>query len=214
VTGTLWIAAKAPRPGAVKTRLARSIGDGPAARIYAAFLGDLAARFAGAPFPVGWYVEPGGWPEIGPLVGAGAPVLEQRGADWTERQQHLFRTVCDGTAPVVLIASDSPHVRPAVVGAALRTLRTRDLVLGPVADGGYWLLGMRAWHDVLAGVAMSTADACEAVRARAGELGLTVGDVPGTFDVDEAADLARLRRVVRGRRDLPRTAAALAEVGP
>jgi glycosyltransferase A (GT-A) superfamily protein (DUF2064 family) len=199
----------------VKTRLGRTIGDGAAAELYEAFLRDLAARFADAPFAVGWYVTPGSWAELArvlPRSGASL-VLEQEGDDWTERQRHLFRTAC-GRGPVVLVASDSPQLEPAVVLAAFGLLARHDVVLGPVRDGGYYLIGMRAWRDVLAGVAMSTGDVCERIAERCRALGATLGLVEDDFDVDEAADLVPLRAVVDRRSDLPFTAAALAGIGP
>ncbi|MBI2323280.1 MAG: hypothetical protein HYU88_14575, partial [Chloroflexi bacterium] len=65
----LYIAAKAPRVGFAKTRLGEAVGQAQAVALYAAFLRDLAARFADAPFPVGWYVTPpDAWSEIAPLV--------------------------------------------------------------------------------------------------------------------------------------------------
>ena len=44
----LYIAAKAPRPGLAKTRLARGIGEEAALALYRGFLSDLAARFLGS----------------------------------------------------------------------------------------------------------------------------------------------------------------------
>jgi rSAM/selenodomain-associated transferase 1 len=213
MTGPLWIAAKAPRPGEVKTRLARRIGGEASARLYAAFLRDLVARFASAPFAVGWYVAPGAWPELARVLGPAvrsAPVLEQRGGDWTERQRHLFRTLAgNGGGATVLVASDSPQLEPETVLEAFRLLRTHDVVLGPVRDGGYYLIGMRGWHDVLAGIEMSTATACEEIVSRAHRLGLAVALVETMFDVDEESDLELLRPLLSRRGDLANTAAAL-----
>jgi len=102
---------------------------------------------------------------------------------------------------------------PASVLAAFDALARHDVVLGPVRDGGYYLIGMRGRHDVLAGVEMSTGDVCAVVAERALGLGVSLGLVESTFDVDEAADLAPLRAVVCRRDDLPHTAAALAAIG-
>jgi hypothetical protein len=56
----LYIIAKAPRVGFAKTRLGRVIGHEAAVTLYKAFLRDLGARFADAPFECGWYsVQPG-----------------------------------------------------------------------------------------------------------------------------------------------------------
>ncbi|QIN77468.1 DUF2064 domain-containing protein [Rubrobacter marinus] len=219
----LYIAAKAPRAGFAKTRLGREIGHERAVAFYAAFLSDLAARFADAPFPLVWYVTPSdAWADVAPLVGAEAEqpdrVLDQGEGDWAERQGRLFRGAeARGEERVVLMASDSPHLPVAVVEGAFRELRRHDLVLGPVHDGGYYLVGMcpsAARHDVL-GVPMSTATVLGDVVARAESLGLSVGRVAPTFDVDEAEDLERLRPLALACDDLPATRAAFSEAsGP
>lgn len=94
--------------GGGEDAVARTVGIEAAARLYAAFLRDLGARFAAAPFPVAWYVTPDdGWAEIAPLVGGAGPAVVQPPGDWGERQRHLLRS---HEGPRVLIASDSPHL--------------------------------------------------------------------------------------------------------
>src|ERR687896_2542905 len=51
----LYIIAKAPRVGHVKTRLGRVIGYEAAVMLYQAFLRDLAVRFANTHWECGWY---------------------------------------------------------------------------------------------------------------------------------------------------------------
>ena len=218
----LYIAAKAPRPGLVKTRLGRTVGHEAAARLYGAFLRDLGARFGAAAgrlgCSLGWYVAPAdAWGDIAPLVrrpGRGrwpACVLGQGAGDWTERQRALFAGAPGrGEGRVVLVASDSPQLSVDAVAAAFRQLDRHNLVLGPVLDGGYYLIGMRGWHDVLGGIAMSTDTVLRDITARARMLGLSVGWVAPTFDIDEVGDLRHLRRLLPHRPDLAATRAALA----
>lgn len=210
--GSLYVIARAPCPGEVKTRLARAIGDGPATRLYAAFLEDLGHRFAPGPFRPGWYVTPPeGWPQIARLLPGGRWVVrEQPDGSLTDRQRHLFReAAAHGECPVVLVASDSPQLEVRVVARAFDLLRDHDLVLGPTFDGGYYLIGMRGWRDVLAGTTMGHADVLSQVRAQASALGLRSALLPATFDVDEVEDLAQLAAVARARPDLAATRAAL-----
>jgi rSAM/selenodomain-associated transferase 1 len=219
----LWIAAKAPRPGLAKTRLARTLGDAAALDLYRAFLRDLAARFAGAPFPLGWYVTPAdAWDDLAPLVAAGPPrlpgappsVLEQGDGDWTVRQRRLLRGAAERDEErVVLIGSDSPHVRVETVEAAFDQLERRDVVLGPVLDGGYYLIGMRGWHDVLDGVVMSTSSVYKNILTRCQALGCSVGLVETLFDVDQADELGHLLALLPRRDDLSATRAALERHG-
>lgn len=214
MTDILYIAAKAPRAGLVKTRLGHAIGHEQAVALYASFLRDLAARFAGAPLALGWYVTPpDAWPELAPLVGAagGARVLAQGEGDWTARQRALFRGAAGrGEDRVILIASDSPHLTVETVTAAFRALDQHEVVVGPTYDGGYYLIGLRGWHDVLHGVPMSTGTVLDDIVARAVASDLSVGRVETMFDVDEAADLPRLRHILATRADLPATRATFA----
>jgi len=212
VTNTLYIAAKAPRVGLAKTRLGRSIGHESAIALYKAFLQDLAARFAGAPFRCGWYVTPpDAWPEIAPLVATRgeAQVLLQGGGDWTRRQRDLFYGAAErGEERVILTASDSPHLTVEVVAHAFSELDRHDLVFGPTYDGGYYLVGMRSYHDVLHNVEMGTNTVMDEISAQAERAGLSVGSVETTFDVDEVEDLEYLWPVT-ARADLAATRAVL-----
>jgi glycosyltransferase A (GT-A) superfamily protein (DUF2064 family) len=231
MSAILYVAARAPRSGFAKTRLGQTIGDGPATLLYTAFLADLAARLAGTPLTVGWYVTPDdAWEVLAPLVdttsaGRGAsaprrrkarlgPVLVQGCGDWATRQQVLFRAApIRGETKTILIASDSPHLDLDAIGEAFDLLDRHDLILGPTIDGGYYLVGMSGPWEVLEGVAMSTGVVLAEIVARAQRLGLSVAFVRSTFDVDEADDLVRLAEVVGQREDLPATRAALEVLG-
>lgn len=210
----LYIAAKAPRPGFAKTRLGNALGHDVAISLYRAFVRDIAERLAHAPFDVGWYVTPpDAWTDLQPVVSAnGRPprVLAQGSGDWTERQRDLFRGAAHrGEGRIVLIGSDSPHVTVDLIEEAFDRLERNDVVLGPVYDGGYYLIGMRGWRDVLHGVQMSTTSVYEDVIASCRLMGVSVGTVAQTFDVDEVEDLPHLLDVVERRDDLPATRAAL-----
>lgn len=218
MTDALYIIAKAPRAGLAKTRLGRAIGDEAAIVLYRAFLRDLAARFAEAPFDCGWYVTPpDAWDDISPLVdwgGRETKILSQGEGDLGERQRELFREAATrGEERVVLIASDSPQLTVGVVERAFRELRRHDLVFGPTYDGGYYLIGMRGFEDVFRGIAMSIGTELEKMVAAAELAGLSVGRVETTFDVDEVEDLEHLGRLVEHRTDLAATRAALEELG-
>jgi glycosyltransferase A (GT-A) superfamily protein (DUF2064 family) len=116
---------------------------------------------------------------------------------WGERQANLLRWGRDhGYARTVLTASDSPHLPLSTAADAFAVLVNHDVVIGRVHDGGYYLIGLRGFHDVLSSVPMSTASAADALAARAQELGLQLAELPPTFDVDEAADLALLQEAL------------------
>jgi rSAM/selenodomain-associated transferase 1 len=215
VSDALWVIARAPRVGFAKTRLGRTIGHEQAIILYRAFLQDLAARFSDSPFAPGWYVTPpDAWPEISPLTGESGSILLQGDGDLTERQRELFLGATSRSERrTVLIASDSPHLTVEVVEEAFRLLHRQDLVFGPTYDGGYYLIGMRGYHDVLRETPMSVGTELDGLIVRARLLGLSVGLLEPTIDVDVVEDLQHLRPLVLERPDLAATRDALELVG-
>ncbi len=215
MSDALYVIARAPRVGFAKTRLGRTIGHERAISLYRAFLRDLAARFSSSSFPPGWYVmPPDAWPEISEITGETGRVLFQGDGDLTERQRELFWGAKGrGEERTVLIASDSPHLGVEVVEEAFRRLDSNDLVFGPTFDGGYYLIGMRGYHDVLEGVPMSVGTELDGITARARLSGLSVGLLETTFDVDVVEDLQHLRPLALERADLRATREALEALG-
>lgn len=220
MTDRLFIAARAPRPGFTKTRLGRVVGHQAAAAIYRAFLTDLANRFANVSFDVGWYVTPpNAWPEILDCLRQSPPsstIIPQPDGDWTTRQRALFTGMpARNEDRTILIASDSPHLPVEHVSRAFDVLTERDLVFGPVHDGGYYLIGMRTPRaaDVLAGVPMSNGGVLCRLLDRAGALGLSVGLVEATFDIDEFEDLEQLGAPAIDGSELAATLQALTALG-
>lgn len=210
---SLYIAAKPPVPGLVKTRLARVIGAESATALYAAFLVDLAATVRGLEIPAGWFIPPQpAWvpPGLGPCQLA---TRWQRGSNWGERQANLFADCMrDSPGAVLLVASDSPQLAGADVDAALRALEEHDVVVGPVLDGGYYLVGMREAHDLLGRIEMTTERVAAELLASARALGLSAVALPAIFDVDLVADLDLLAAAVVTNTNLRATAAVLATI--
>jgi uncharacterized protein len=204
--GLLLIAARAPIPGFTKTRLGATIGMERAAALYSAFLVDLAARFTPCQeedlgFDVGWAHTPAE-PDFASLltgIGCAPPpascqFVAQHGEGWDVRQTNILRWGREqGYARTILIGSDSPHLPVAVVCQAFAALANHDVAMGRTHDGGYYLIGMRGFHDVLTGVPMSTVTAAAALAQRTADLGLRLAELPETFDVDEERDLTHLR---------------------
>ncbi len=206
----LVIGAKQPVPGTVKTRLGRTIGDARAAALYRAFLADLAARFqrTAGRYDLLWAFAPA-TADFPALVGAADGYFAQEGADWTERQQNIFRWTTErGYEQTVLIASDSPQLPIHTVSAAFAALDTAMATLSPTDDGGYSLIGQRSSVDILGAVPMSTTTVYDDLCANARTCGVSLHSLASTWDVDEVADLYRLSAYLAGPHDVPATAAA------
>lgn len=134
------------------------------------------------------------------------------------RMAHAFRSMFTaGYKRCVIIGTDCPTLGPSQVSTAFEALRDADLVLGPTADGGYYLIGLRRRPDpaLLRGIAWSTKEVLTQTLGRATSLGLQTALLPKACDIDTVADLPPLKRELlarweRGERPFPvRTLRAL-----
>jgi rSAM/selenodomain-associated transferase 1 len=195
----------------VKTRLAATIGAPASCALYRGFVCDLAARLGRIGVPIWWAFTPATAP-FARLVGS-RRCFAQRGADLGLRIHHALRTVHRASGePVIALGADMPHVARREIERAGRALaHGADVVLGPAADGGYYLIGVRAPERALfVDVAWGTAGVAAATRRRCRALGLSIVELATGFDVDGARELDALARIVRRRpREFRHTRAAL-----
>jgi len=95
----------------------------------------------------------------------------------------------EGVNRVVIIGSDCPALTAEDLEQAWRALDTRDVVLGPATDGGYWLIGLREPQSALfERIAWSTSTVLAETIDRAHRTGLRVGQLRQLTDVDTEAD--------------------------
>lgn len=207
--------AKQPHPGQVKTRLAPVLGEAGAAELARAFLRDTWRRMRSLSHA----------PPI--LVFAGADsntarkILEDPTAEvWQQGEgdlgARLERALAAGLerAPLALaVGTDSPGLPLAYLEQACAS--HADAVLGPSADGGYYLLGLRRCpSELLMGLPWSSPDTLSATRQRLESRGFSIARAPTWWDVDEPADLERLLRALAGGLEAPATLSCLRQLLP
>jgi rSAM/selenodomain-associated transferase 1 len=195
---TFQVFAKAPRAGAVKTRLTPALSAGDAARLYVRLLERTIEALAGArrALPES-SVELWCWPDMDDSTLralAGRHDLElrlQQGADLGARMDHALREAMPGIG--VLVGSDCPSLDSSLLLRAVEALLAADAVFAPTEDGGYALVGCRhRVPDCFDGIGWSTPDVMRATRARLVASAAHWVELPATWDVDEPRDLARL----------------------
>jgi rSAM/selenodomain-associated transferase 1 len=196
---TVIVIAKAPVPGQVKTRLTPPFSPAQAAVLAEAALADTLETVAATPVSrrvLALAGAPGRW------LPPGFDVFPQRGGGLDERLAGAFADAYQGD-PMVLIGMDTPQVTPELLTDAALPLMSGEAqaVLGPAADGGFWLLGLQApnW-SLLRGVPMSQPDTGRAQLDRLLSAGLRVATLPELTDVDHAEDAARVASGIPGSR--------------
>jgi len=210
----LAVYARPPRAGEAKTRLTPALDAHAQARLAAAFVADVVDRaLALAEVDVTLWVA-GDVDDSAFDAAALPPGLArraQRGADLGERMAHTLDTMIELAGRGIVIGADAPTAPTSLLRAAVQALAHHDVVLAPVADGGFWLVGSRVpLGRAFAGVRWSSphtlADTMRGVR----EAGASLVLLPPWYDVDTPDDLRLLRAHLALRpTSAPRTARAL-----
>jgi rSAM/selenodomain-associated transferase 1 len=192
----LIIMARYPAPGKVKTRLARDIGVAAATKWYRGMLFHFRREFSRTRFDVEWWYTPVRSPFrrlfwLNRINGRPQPA-----GNLGERMQAIFADAfARGYRRVVMIGTDAPQMNQATVRRAFRLLRRHNAVAQPTDDGGYALIGLAGPVDVFSDIAWGTDKVMAQTRQRLRRLGATVAELPATFDVDTAADIAKLAQL-------------------
>ena len=193
MTAVLAVFLKAPRPGAVKTRLVPALGSDAAAGLYRALAENVlaATRPRSSEYERRLFFAP---PEAGAEMEAWRPGeawIPQAGADLGARMSSAFDAEFGrGTGRVAIVGSDVPGLTRADVLSALGSLEDHDLAVGPARDGGYYLIALaRARPELFRGVAWGASAVFAATMERAAALGLTVRVLEERRDIDTPDDV-------------------------
>ncbi|MFQ6539089.1 MULTISPECIES: TIGR04282 family arsenosugar biosynthesis glycosyltransferase [Aphanothece] len=197
----LVVMARWPAAGRCKSRLAAGLGAGRAAAIQRQ-LSDhtlavarrarerigcqlvLAVHGLGARASRRWGLE----------LGCDRAVAQGRGGLGLRMQRQMLRAQGEGAGRVVLIGSDLPCLESADLEAAFEALTAASLVLGPAADGGYWLIGLdRPRPGLMAGMPWGSPAVLAHTLAAARDLELSPRLLRQRHDLDRAIDLAPWR---------------------
>ena len=186
----LIVFVKAPRPGTVKTRLAEAIGAVAAAGAYRRLVEELLQNLRPLPKVELCYSPDSAGTEIVPWLREGWRCSKQGAGDLGQRLLAAFeRAFADGANQVVVIGSDCPAVTTEDIGNAWRSLSSHDVVLGPAADGGYWLMGLREPHpEPFNNIPWSTPDVLSVTLKRIRRAELNVQLLRELYDVDTERD--------------------------
>jgi len=192
------VMAKQPKPGRTKTRLTPALSEVEAADFYQCLLEDtLSSLRARADTDIVIAVEhPDSAAFFADLAPDLAQVTQGDGPLGSRLEAVLTACLSNGYVEAFAIGSDSPDLPPSHLdesfGALART--DVDIVLGPSDDGGYYLIGQtQRWPEVVTEVQMSTPSVLADTLKVARRLGASVHLGPSWYDVDEPADLERLR---------------------
>ncbi|KAB1067558.1 glycosyltransferase [Tamlana haliotis] len=132
--------------GKVKTRLAKTVGDEKALKVYKALLeitenvtqnldSDVCIHFSES-------IDETLWKNTDKTI--------QQGENLGDRMKNAFKTSFEkGYERIVLIGSDLPSLTTKHLNTAFNKLQNHEVVFGPAEDGGYYLVGLSKMHDFI-----------------------------------------------------------------
>ena len=194
----LLVFARLPELGKVKTRLAADVGETRALEVYEAMLRDLLANI-GTSTPdleieILWApTETANGEKLRRAFGSHATAM-QTGEGLGDRLSMALseRFFFHRTEQIVVIGVDDPSLSRELIDHAFALLESVEYVLGPAADGGYYLLGCRALSydpSVFNDIEWGSSTVLRTTLARIAALERTVALLPRRQDIDTAADL-------------------------
>lgn len=195
--------------GKVKTRLGISIGMERAARLHQMFVSHLCASLSQVSCRKILYLSPNhrttemtsalkSWGLDGQW-----DVRAQGSGDLGARMQRWFAgNLCGESSRALLIGADCPRLGAVQIAQASESLLTHDVVLGPAADGGYYLIGLHGrwqsnesrFENLFRAVPWSTSRVLGVTRDRLETAGLAFAEFETREDIDTIDELRNLRR--------------------
>ena len=188
---------KYPRPGAVKTRLVPALGEQRACEFYRALVRHTLAEVGAFAALSGVAVEArvAGAPDeaaVRAWLGGAMTIRHQGEGDLGVRMERaVSAALAEGAESVVVIGADCPELTAAHLASAFAALANTDAVLGPAADGGYYLIGLRRSRpELFQGIRWGGAEVLMQTLAAARALSVDVTQLATLRDLDVPEDLS------------------------
>jgi len=187
---------KAPRPGFVKTRLAKDLGDEKACQTYRKIAEKTLSQIP-SHWPTFIYFTPDdALPEMTAWLGDTHRYKAQSSGDLGQR----LTTACNETfsdqsnhsakpsSGVILLGGDCPELTTAHLQETAEHLAQDQTVIGPAKDGGYWLLGLPHQNDHLfENIPWSSSQVYDLTLQRMNATGIKPHFLEALEDIDDLA---------------------------
>ena len=194
----LLVFARYPRLGRVKTRLRQLLSPQQCLEVYCAFLFDTLQRTARLNATRYLFLADCSNREAEDFARAHElssrfRIRTQRGDDLGDRMWNALSQVSPRPDRVVFVGSDTPSLPLAYIRMAFERLKETPVVIGPVDDGGYYLLALAQWRrELFYGIEWGTETVLRQTLSRLHSTDFVL--LPRWYDVDTAEDLRRLKQ--------------------
>ena len=198
----LLIFSKYPIGGKAKTRLIPALGAEVAAQLHRRLAEEaisIARSWQGKPLGkttrITVHYTGAEEKDFCSWLGSDLDYQEQPSGDLGQRMCTAFESTFEcGIKHVIGIGTDVPTITAAILQQAVESLEDHDIVLGPAADGGYYLIGMNSFYpEMFTGIDWGTERVYEQTQEIGTRLGLQIAELPILNDIDRPEDLDTLK---------------------
>lgn len=135
----LVIMAKEPVPGRVKTRLAKEVGPTVAAWWFRHQLKKTIRNLNDPRWDIIISLSPDFFVKKSKFWPSKIKCIPQGRGDLGHKMRNILRLFFN--RPVCIIGGDIPGITRLEISKAFKKLASREFVIGPAEDGGFWLIG-------------------------------------------------------------------------
>jgi rSAM/selenodomain-associated transferase 1 len=191
----LILMTRIPIPGRTKTRLMKVLSGEECAQIHRCFLMDVFETLRDINHSADIFLTYTPEDSLGVIkeqVPDWMDCFPQKGEGLGERMKtSIYMLLKKGYKKVILIGSDIPDLSSKDIKSAFAVLDSKDIVLGPTVDGGYYLVGMKKMHKELFDDSLKWGNKSvfEATVDIANKCGLKTGLASKYMDIDDEKDL-------------------------
>ena len=191
----LIIFTRYPEPGTTKTRLIGALGANGAAELHRQMTERVVGVARELKASTGIAIEirfvGGDDSKMRQWLGNDMEYAGQIGLDLGERMDNAFKAGFDqGCDRIVLVGSDCPELTADILEKAFQALDHHPVVLGPAADGGYYLIGLKQrLSNVFQDIPWGTENVLEETRKALSTLEVSCVLLERLSDVDTPEDL-------------------------
>ena len=187
---------RVPQPGKTKTRLMGLLTGAQCAQLHWAFLRDLARIYTTLDTDLFVFHTPDPeWERLKPVFPMAKAFYPQAGDGLGEKMNSALNEILAlGYDTVVLTGADLPAMTAAHLQSGFDVLARADVALGPTADGGYYLVGVKAPAPYLfENQTYGAGSVFDRTAQAAAAAGRTLAPALPCDDVDTPEDLRALR---------------------
>jgi uncharacterized protein len=195
----LIILVKNPVLGKVKTRLAKTVGDVNALKIYQHLLRNTQEVTAELN-NIDKFIFYDEYIPANDIWNDGEYERElQKGNNLSEKFINVFNdTFQKGYEKVIVLMPDCPNIKDVLIKKAFNEFNNNDIVVGPTTDGGFYLIGLKKLHlSLFVNKEYSTPTVTEELKTEAKNLNLSLAELPTFTDVDTEEDLGKLSKLIK-----------------